>query len=58
MIRQLRGRARVDMPTDKWDEATEVLCHCREEMMALWEDPTMREVLHHRKVCVEEGPGL
>jgi guanine nucleotide-binding protein alpha-1 subunit len=43
---------------DEWDEPTEVICHCREEMMALWEDPTVREVLRRRKVRVEESPGL
>lgn len=41
-----------------WDEPTEVIYHCREEMMALWEDPTVREVLRRRRVRVEEGPGL
>ncbi|GJJ10737.1 hypothetical protein Clacol_004964 [Clathrus columnatus] len=41
-----------------WDEPTEVIYHCREEMMALWEDPTVREVLRRRRVRVEEGPGF
>ncbi|KAF8520924.1 G-alpha-domain-containing protein [Hysterangium stoloniferum] len=42
----------------EWDEPTGVIWSCREEMMALWEDATVREVLKRRKVRVEEGPGF
>lgn len=42
----------------EWDEPTEVIFGCREEMMALWEDQMVREVLKRRKIRVEEGPGL
>jgi hypothetical protein len=60
---RLRGHGRPQTPGDapgfeEWDEPTEVIYHCREEMMALWEDPTVREVLKRRKVRVEESPGL
>ena len=66
VVALLKGRGSSNRPQspdeppgfDEWDEPTEVIYHCREEMMALWEDPTVREVLKRRKVRVEESPGL
>ncbi|KAF8496980.1 guanine nucleotide binding protein, alpha subunit [Gautieria morchelliformis] len=66
VVALLKGRGAPGRPRtshdaqsfEEWDEATEVICHCREEMMALWEDPTVREVLKRRKVRVEESPGF
>lgn len=52
------GKSRPITQSGEWDEPTEVICHCREEMMALWEDPMVREVLRRRKVRVEESPGF
>ena len=66
VVALLKGRGNSTRPTsagsppgpEEWDESTGVIYHCREEMMALWEDPTVREVLKRRKVRVEESPGL
>ena len=56
--RRLKGCACPHSTADEWDEPTKVICHCCKETMALWEDPTVREVLKRRKVCVEESPGF
>lgn len=40
------------------DEVQEVLHACRADMMYLWADEWVRDILRRRKVRVEEGPGL
>ncbi len=40
------------------DESQAVLNQCRDDMIALWNDPTVRDVLRKRKVRLEESPGL
>jgi hypothetical protein len=40
------------------DEITTVLEACRDDMIALWQDPVVREILHRRDIHLEEGPGL
>jgi hypothetical protein len=40
------------------DEITVGLHACRREMIALWQNPQVREILRRRKVRLEEGPGL
>ncbi|KAI0088998.1 G-alpha-domain-containing protein [Irpex rosettiformis] len=40
------------------DESQAVLNQCREDMIALWNDPTVRDVLRKRKVRLEESPGF
>jgi guanine nucleotide-binding protein alpha-1 subunit len=40
------------------DEAQEVLNACWKDILALWMDPGVREVLRRRKVRLEEYPGL
>jgi hypothetical protein len=40
------------------DEITTVLDACRDDMIALWRDPVVREILHRRNIHLEEGPGL
>ncbi|KAJ7201554.1 guanine nucleotide-binding protein alpha-4 subunit [Mycena pura] len=40
------------------DEAQEVLHACAPAMLALWNDPGVREVLRRRKIRLEEGPGF
>jgi guanine nucleotide-binding protein alpha-1 subunit len=40
------------------DEAQEVLNSCWRDIMALWTDPAIREILRRRKVRLEEFPGL
>ena len=40
------------------DEAQEVLNSCRDDMMRLWYDEGVRDVLRRKKVRLEEGSGL
>ncbi len=39
-------------------EITNVLDACRDDMVALWQDPIVREILYRRDIHLEEGPGL
>ena len=40
------------------DEPQEVLNMCRRDMIALWHDEGVRDVLRRRKIRLEEGSGL
>lgn len=40
------------------DDTQCVLGSCRPDMIALWQDPTVRAILQRRKVRLEESPGL
>lgn len=40
------------------DDAQCVLNSCRDDMVALWQNPTVRAILQRRKVRLEELPGL
>lgn len=40
------------------DEPQEVLNSCRKDMMLLWNDEVVREILKRKKVRLEEHPGL
>lgn len=40
------------------DEPTAVLHECRQDLMALWRDQTVKDVLRRRKIRLEEQPGL
>jgi guanine nucleotide-binding protein alpha-1 subunit len=40
------------------DEPQEVLHACRSDIMQLWNDPTVRNILRLKKVRLEEFPGL
>lgn len=40
------------------DEAQEVLNSCRRDIMQLWNDQGVRDVLRRKKIRLEEGPGL
>ncbi|EGO29187.1 hypothetical protein SERLADRAFT_445016 [Serpula lacrymans var. lacrymans S7.9] len=40
------------------DEAQEVLHSCRHDIMTLWNDRTVREILRKRKIRLEEFPGF
>lgn len=42
----------------KDDETTEVIAECRDDMLALWEDPVVREMLARRKTRIEDSAGL
>lgn len=39
-------------------DPTYVLAACREDIIALWEDPTVRKLLARYKVRLESAPGL
>lgn len=40
------------------DQSQVVIHECRREMMALWHDRTVKEILKKRKIRLEESPGL
>lgn len=40
------------------DECQSMLHHCRSDIVALWNDAVVRQVLRRRKVRLEESPGL
>ena len=40
------------------EESQAVINQCRNEMIALWNDRTAREILKRRKIRLEESPGL
>jgi len=37
---------------------TEIIASCRDDMMAIWKDPTVRETLSRHKARIEDSPGL
>lgn len=43
---------------ETYDEGQVVMHQCRHDMMALWNDRTVREILKRRKIRLEESPGL
>jgi guanine nucleotide-binding protein subunit alpha len=49
---ETHSRVRLDI-----HEVDSVLEACRDDMVLLWKDPVVREVLHRRDVRLEEGPG-
>ena len=46
------SRVRLDI-----QEVDAVLEACRDDMIVLWKDPVVREILYRRDVRLEEGPG-
>ncbi|KAI0674554.1 G-alpha-domain-containing protein [Trametes maxima] len=40
------------------DESQTVLHHCCSDMVALWHDPVVRQILRRRKIRLEESPGF
>ena len=40
------------------DEGQQVLHQLKDDMIALWKDKTVREILRKRKIRLEESPGL
>ncbi|KAI0765285.1 G-alpha-domain-containing protein [Fomes fomentarius] len=40
------------------DESQAVLHHCRPDMLALWNDAVVRQILRRRKIRLEECPGF
>lgn len=64
-FRSMRASSRPDVAPgslrklkDKEDEISDVIAGCRDDMKALWEDTTIREMLGRRKSRVEDSPGL
>ncbi|KAJ3866194.1 guanine nucleotide binding protein, alpha subunit [Lentinula novae-zelandiae] len=64
-IRAMRAAARADgdahalrrlQETD--DEIAEVIAGCRDDVKAIWEDPTVREMLSRGKTRVEDSAGF
>lgn len=47
------SRVRLDL-----HEIDSILEACRDDMILLWKDPVVREILHRRDVRLEEGPGF
>lgn len=43
---------------DEEDDVAEVLASLKDDIKALWEDPTVKEMLNRRKVRIEDYPGL
>ncbi|RDB20287.1 Guanine nucleotide-binding protein alpha-4 subunit [Hypsizygus marmoreus] len=44
--------------SDAWDEATEVIASCKEDMIALWTDEPVRDVLNRRRLRLEHSAGF
>ncbi|TBU61057.1 G-alpha-domain-containing protein [Dichomitus squalens] len=40
------------------DESQAVLHHCRTDIVTLWNDPVVRQILRRRKIRLEESPGF
>lgn len=40
------------------DESQQVLCQLKDDMVALWKDKMVKEILRKRKIRLEESPGL
>ncbi|KAG6917482.1 hypothetical protein DXG01_002345 [Tephrocybe rancida] len=57
----LNGNTGNDRPGSKEgavDDATEVIAECRQDMRALWADPTVQEVLKRRRIRMEDSAGF
>ncbi|KDQ60336.1 hypothetical protein JAAARDRAFT_125564 [Jaapia argillacea MUCL 33604] len=40
------------------DEPSQVIFACKEDMVRLWKDPTIKTLCHHQKLRLEESPGF
>ena len=43
---------------DNSGDPNQVICACKDDMIALWHDPVVRQVLRMGNVRLEEMPGL
>ncbi|KAG8869072.1 hypothetical protein FRC20_002221 [Serendipita sp. 405] len=59
MGKSLRGRESYEGTYVRLDiqEVDAVLMACRQDMITVWKDPVVREILHRRDIRLEEGPG-
>lgn len=53
-----KGRAVAGIDDSEDEELSRVLCACREDMVALWSDPVVHEVLKAQRVGMEELSSL
>jgi guanine nucleotide-binding protein alpha-1 subunit len=52
------GEAGSAIDFDDPEDPSNVIHACKDDMLALWHDPTVRQVLHVGNVRLEEMPGL
>ncbi|KAG6833402.1 hypothetical protein H0H87_007387 [Tephrocybe sp. NHM501043] len=59
-IRQARQELGEDLRNAKdiEDDVAEVLDSCKDDIKALWDDSVVTEMLHRRKVRIEDSPGF
>ena len=43
---------------DREDDVSDIIASCRDDIKAIWEDPTVKEMLGRRKVRIEDSAGL
>jgi guanine nucleotide-binding protein alpha-1 subunit len=43
---------------DREDDLSDIIASCRDDIKAIWEDPTVKEMLGRRKVRIEDSAGL
>ena len=55
-ISEVKGDSEDHWPT--MEEAVETIAACADDMNTLWTDAVVRDVLDHRGMRPEEGPGL
>jgi len=55
------GRSSIDREFINWDDPDDpgkIINACREDMIQLWEDPTVRKVLEFQKLRLQDLPGF
>lgn len=52
------SRRRSQSVLGQENDPTAILSHCKDEIIGLWKDPSVREILERRNVCLEHRPGL
>lgn len=48
----------LQMRKGDYDEVTDILLACKEDMKSLWEDPLVQEILSQRRVRIEDSSGF
>lgn len=43
---------------DREDDVSDIIASCRDDIKAIWEDPTVKEMLGRRKVRIEDSAGF
>ncbi|KAH9930402.1 G-alpha-domain-containing protein [Epithele typhae] len=52
------GTERTGLPTERLESAKEIIASCAEDMLALWADCAVRELLRRRRIKMELAPGF